>query len=288
MWIETIFYLAFISQIILISYFYPTRILARIDYILQHFPAEQYAKLYPKGVEKTLAGKKLYQRLNRANLIVGVIILAGIVAANQTGNLALRNLNSYPLVYGMLQAIPFLWLEISALKQFKMMRKLNTTSKRNAEFSPRSLFNFISPLRMLSTVFMLCACVFIMFSLNDFALSADITTLLVSMILCNGLFIGMGYMLINGKKLDPHQAPEDRRKMTIAVIHSYSSMSLLVSLFFIMNRCVEHYVLYDWEPLLNSLYWQGVVLLSTGTMLKFPKLEDTNFEVYKTEVVSGC
>ena len=282
MWIEFIFYIAFFSQILLISYHYPKRILRRMDYIFEHCPADKYAKLYPKGYEKTLEGKILYKLLNIIILIIGLIVFVTLIIANHLGNIELKDIDFLPFAFGMLQALPFLILEISALKQFKLMRNLNDQTKRQAELSPRSLFNYVSPVRFLTAVIMFFACSIVMFSFNDFKISNEIGILVGSMVLCNGLFIGLGYTLLRGKKLDPHQSPEDRHKATTAVFRSYTSISILVSIFFIINRCVDYYSLDIWEPLLNSLYWQSVVLLSTGAMLKFTNLEEVNYDVYKT------
>jgi hypothetical protein len=282
MWIELIFYVAFLSQILLMSYHYPKRILGRMDYIFEHCPADKYAKLYPKGYEKTLEGKILYKLLNIIILIIGLIVFVTFVIANQQGNIELKDMDFLPFAYGFLQALPFFILEVSALKQLKLMRNLNDQTKRQAELSPRSLFKYVSLRRIFTAVSMFFVCTFVMFSFNDFTISSDIAVLLGAMILCNGLFIGLGYVLLHGKKLDPHQSPKDRHIMTTAVFRSYTSVSILVSIFFIINRCVNHYSLDSWEPLFNSLYWQGVVLLSTGAMLKFTKLEEVNYDVYKT------
>ena len=282
MWIDLIFYIAFFSQILLISYHYPKRILRRMDYIFEHCPADQYTKLYPKGYKKTLEGKILYKLLNIIILIIGIIIFVTFIIANQQGNIELKDMDFLPFAYGMLQAIPFLILEVSALKQFKLMRSLNDQTKRKAELSPRSLFNYISPVRFFTAVIMFFVCTLAIFSFNDFKISADMAVLIGSMILCNGLFFVLGYILLQGKKLDPYQSPEDRHKMITVVFRSYTSVSILVSIFFIINRCVDYYSLDNWEPVFNSLYWQCVVLLSTGAMLKFTKLEEVNYDVYKT------
>jgi hypothetical protein len=259
----------------------------RMDYILAHCPADKYAKLYPKGYEKTVEGKMLYKLLNLIILMIGVFIFVTFLIANQQGKIELKNWEFLPFAYGMLQAFPFLILEISALKQLKLMRKLNDQTIRQAELSPRSLFNYVSPARLFSAVVMFFVCIYIILRINDFVFSGQIAILIGSMILCNGLFIGLGYVLLKGKKLDPHQSPEDRHKMTTAVFHSYTSVSILVSVFFIINRSVDHYSLDNWEPLFNTLYWQTVMLLSTGAMLKFTKLEEVNYEVYRTNIPSN-
>ncbi|WP_299078125.1 hypothetical protein [uncultured Paraglaciecola sp.] len=282
MWIELLFYTAFLSQILLITYHYPKRILSRMDYIFEHYPADKYAKLYPKGYQKTLEGKILYKLLNNIILLFGFAIFVGFVIANQQGHIELKNVNFLPFVYGFLQAVPFLILEVSAHQQFKLMRSLNAQTKRQADLSPRNLFNYLSPIRLFSTVSLFFICTLVMLALNDFKMSASVATLLGSLVLCNGLFVFLGYLLLQGKKQDPHQSPEDRHTMTTTAFRSYTSISMLASVFFIINRCVFHFSLETWEPLLNSLYWQSVVLLSTGTMLRFTKLTQVNYEVYKT------
>jgi hypothetical protein len=286
MWIELIFYSAFLSQVWLISYHYPKRILSRMDYIFEHYPVDKYAKLYPKGYEKTLEGKILYKLLNIVLLIIGLVIFVSFVVATQLGKIQLKDADFLPLAYGMLQAIPFLLLEVSAIKQFKLMRNINSDPKRHAELSPRNVFNYLSPTRLFAAVIMFFVCISVMLGLNDFHISSDISVLIASMLLCNGLFVGLGYVLLHGKKLDPHQSPKDRHIMISAVFRSYTSVSILVSVFFTINRCVEHFSIDIWEPLINSLYWQAVVLLSTGATLKLTTPEEVNFEVYKTNIPS--
>jgi hypothetical protein len=282
MWIELIFYLAFFSQILLISVYYPKQIMKRMIYVFKHCPFETHEKLYPKGYEKAIEGEVTFKLLNVVTTVIGVLLLIALVIITLNGNMQLSKINFVPMVYGMLQAIPFFVMEVSALKQFKLMRNRNSDTKRQAELNPRSMFNYVSPIRFFAAMLMFFVCITVIFSFNDFELSASIVVLLVSMFLCNGLFVGLGYVLLHGKKLDPHQSPKDRHIMTTAAFHSYTSISILVSVFFILNRSVDHYALDDWEPLFNSLYWQSLILLSTGSALRLTHLEKINYDVYKT------
>ena len=282
MWIELIFYLAFFSQILLISVYYPKQIMKRMNYVFKHCPFETHEKLYPKGYEKAIEGKVTFKLLNVITTIIGVLLLIALVIITLNGNMQLSKINFVPMVFGMLQAIPFFVMEVSALKQFKLMRNRNSDTKRQAELNPRNMFNYVSPIRFFAAMLMFFVCITIIFSFNDFELSESIVVLLVSMFLCNGLFVGLGYVMLHGKKLDPHQSPKDRHIMTTAAFHSYTSISMLVSVFFILNRSVDHYALDDWEPLFNSLYWQSLILLSTGNALRLTHLEKINYDVYKT------
>jgi hypothetical protein len=162
-----------------------------MDHILAHCPADKYAKLYPKGYEKAAEGKMFYKLLNFIILLIGVFILVVFVIANQQGKIELKNWDFLPFAYGMLQALPFLILEMSALKQLKLMRKLNDQTIRQAELSPRNLFNYVSPARLFSAVVMFFVCTYTILSINDFVFSGQIAVLIGSMILFNVLFIGL-------------------------------------------------------------------------------------------------
>lgn len=68
-------------------------------------------------------------------------------------------------------------------------------------------------------------------------------------------FFGLDYVLLHGKNLDPHQSPKYRHIMTTFALYLYISVSVLVSVFSILNMSVKHYALDDWKPLFNTLYW---------------------------------
>ncbi len=287
MWIEAMFYLVFLGQVVLISYIYPRKILSRMEYIFKHYPADKYAKLYADGFEKACQRKNQYKLVNNIILLLGLAIVTVLVVFSFQRNTVLTELDSLPFGYGIVQAIPFIMLELSALKQFRMMRQHNLSTKRQAELSPRSLFHYVSPIRVLATVFAFVVSVYLILHFNDFELTKTTATLIGAMLLCNGLFFGFGYRLLKGKKLDPYQSAQDRKNMTTGAFLSYTAVSILVSVFFILNQSITFYSLHIWEPMMNSLYWQAVMLLSTGTMLKSMPLEHINFDVYKTSGTSS-
>lgn len=161
------------------------------------------------------------------------------------------------------------------------MRNQNSGTKRQADLSPRSLFNYVSPVRFFAAVIMFFIGSYAIFSFNDLDVSFAVAVLMGSMLLCNGLFVGLSYTLFHGKKLDPHQSPKDRHIMLTSAFH-HTSVSILVSAFFILNRGVDHSSLDDWEAIFNSLYWQVLMLVSTGAALKLPHAEKVNYEVYQT------
>lgn len=282
MWIETLFFIVFGTQIFLMSHYYPKRILNRMDYIFKHYPIETHAKLYPDGYEKALKGKIIFSLINSTILVLGIIILVALAVFIFEGGADIKKFNFVPMAFGMAQAIPLFILEISGFKAFKKMRNQNQDTTRSAELNPRGLLNFVSPIRLLMTISTLVICVFVMLTLSDFNIGEKEAILLGSMGLANALFIVLGYILIHGKKLDPHQSAADRHNATAVVITSYTSISMLISVFFIFNLSVDEFSLHAWEPMFNSLYWLSIMFLSTGSMLKHVNVEDINYDVYKT------
>jgi hypothetical protein len=282
MWIETLFFVVFGMQVFLMSRYYPKRILNRMDYIFKNYPIETYSKLYPDGYEKALKGKIVFSLISNAIFALGVLLIAALLIFVFKGEASLHKFGFVPLAFGMFQAIPLFMLELSGLKAFKKMRILNTDTKRSAELNPRGLFNFVSPFRLALTILLFFTCIFIVLKLNGFNMGEEQAILIGSMCLANSLFIALGYRLIHGKKMDPHQSTEDRYKTTSVVILSYTSISMLISVFFVFSISSNVLSLEMWEPIFNSLYWLGVMYLSTGSALKYVNVEDINYEVYKT------
>ncbi|MCF2949760.1 hypothetical protein L0668_16700 [Paraglaciecola aquimarina] len=286
MWIELLFFVVFFVQIILISYYYPKKIKQRMDYVFEHCPVESYGKMYPKGFESALKGKFTFSLVSNVILVLGLIVFVAASIFIFKGGAKLENFNFLPLAYGMLQGVPFFILELSGFKQFKQMREANHASKRTAELNPRSLFTFITPLKLASAVSACALCIYLILMFNDFIFNATVITLFVSLTLCNSLFLGLGYKIIHGKKLDPHQSAKDRHIATEVALGSFISVSIMVSIFFIFNQSVREYSLDIWEPMFNSIYWVLVMLLSTGQVLLRVKLHDIDFDVYKTPTPS--
>ena len=288
MWIEILFFIVFAMQIFLMSYYYPKRILSRMDYVFKHYPIETHGKLYPDGYEKALKGKILYGLINNIILVLIIIVFIAFAIAIFSDGIAvfsdskaLESFNFVPLVVGMVQGIPLLMFDLSTFKQFKQMRVQNHDPKRRAELNPRQLLSYVSPIRLSITISIFIASAFIILKLNDFNIGEKEAILLGAMLFTNSIFIGIGYFLIHGKKMDPHQSAQDRHTTIGVVIRSYTSISILASVFLVFSRSSNEFSLEAWEPIFNSLYWQLLMFLSTGTMLKYVNLKDINFDVYK-------
>ncbi|WP_340679654.1 hypothetical protein, partial [Paraglaciecola sp.] len=186
-----------------------------------------------------------------------------------------------PMLLGLIQAIPYVLLELFNFKQLKVMRVLNTQSKRQADLAPRSLFSFVSPVKVFSALVLFVTCVVSLLYFENFTLSNELMILLGSLLLSNGLFVFVTVNLLYGKKMDPHQSAGDRVKVIRTNLNSFVYTSILISVFFILNKSVDAFNWQHIEIIFNSLYWQLVISFSVGSLPRGTRLSEINFEVYR-------
>jgi len=281
--INILFYALFLSQIILISYYYPKQIIKRVDGVLKNFPPESYPKLYPVPVEKVIASKTSYKLLNNIIIVIGLVLLTihVYISADYVGNKKVAE--GLPLMFGMVQFIPFMLLEVSGCRQFKLMRKANKSTSRTADLTPRHLFNYVSPLSVVLAVVLLLAFVSFDLYINNFTITSDLIIKVLTLCLVHALFIGLAIWHLTGKRLDPHQSIEDRSNQTEFSLQSMVSVSIFLSLFLMANSAVDVYQLYSLEIIINTLYFQVIAFFSIGGMLKKTHIDKINFDVYKAD-----
>lgn len=96
------------------------------------------------------------------------------------------------------------------------------------------------------------------------------------------LFIsGVGAWNIYGKKLNPHQSADDRARQIKTTLHAFIYVSLAMNLFWITQAADDVFDIDYLDAIIMSVYFQVIVLLSVGTVLRNMKLKDLNFDVYK-------
>lgn len=281
--IYILFYVLFLSQIILISYYYPQQIIKRIESVLKNYPPESYPKLYPESVDKVVAAKVKYQLLNRIIVLIGFMLMIGHILMSQDYEGNGKFAEGLPLMFGMVQFIPFMLLEVSGCRQFRLMRKANKSTSRTADLTPRRLFDYVSPLAVISAITLLVSVIFFDFYINEFAMSNDILIKLLTLFLVHGLFIGLAIWHLTGKRLDPHQAQADRSNQTAFSLQSMVAVSMFLSLFLVANSAVDHYQLSYLEIIINTIYFQVIAFFGIGGMLRTMRIDKINFDVYKTK-----
>ena len=282
-----LFYIAFLGQIYLISHYYPRRIARRMRYVLDTYPAGEYPKLYPKPAEYYRLGVWLYEQANRAIVAIGLLILAAVMFWIDHANFADDGYISefWPMAYGVLQFLPGIALEFSGFSQIRLMRQANTTTVRKADLVPRKLFNFVSPMLLAAAVGAMVASVVYGLYLHDFdvSLGHDSFRLALVTIGTNGLITALGAWILYGRKPDPHQASKDRTRQITASLSSFAYISIAMSAFMMYNAADGVYDIDYLDAALMSIYFQVIVFLSLGHILRTQPLGSLNFDVYKAE-----
>jgi hypothetical protein len=80
-----LFFFVFLSQVLLISWFYPRRVIARRRQVLKTHPSSTHPKLYPQPPEFYERRLRNYARLNLAIVVTGVLIIAALVVMTLGG-----------------------------------------------------------------------------------------------------------------------------------------------------------------------------------------------------------
>ncbi|MFT5760145.1 MAG: hypothetical protein ACI9LM_004929 [Alteromonadaceae bacterium] len=285
--VNLLFYIFFIAQIFLISYYFPRKVIQKVDELLKRFPATDYPKLYPQSVDKVIKGQWIFTLLNQIILVVGLVLLFayGLLSTEYDENQ--KHTEGLPIFYGMLQFSPYILMELAGFKQFKLMKSNDQRKSRTADLQPRRLFDFVSPLLLISAVLIGIAYFVFELYVNNFTLNAEIIPKFIAIVLCNSLFIVLTLRNLYGKKLDPFQANKDRLRQICFATNSMVKISIIASLFFTITTATEVFNLAHFEVIFNSLYFQAIAFMGLGSTLQAMNLDEIDFEVYKESNVTN-
>jgi magnesium-transporting ATPase (P-type) len=282
MTVLNLFMVVFSLQIILLSAYFPARILKRAAFVLQHYPSSTHPKLYPKGSGFFSRNMKYFFWINLFNFIFGWVIMYFIYTGQWVGEKGVHPM--LPWGYFMLQMLPSQVMELYGMRLAKLMKQQDSRTIKTARLAPRNIFNYISP-RMI----VLVSLSFLSFAGTGLYVEnptsiTDSKTFLMSGILMVGflIFYFFSKWLINGKVKDPYQSAEDRHKSVSKVIHTFCYTLVACCLFMLMTLLIETYEMKTVMPIMMSAFLQLLVVISMGYMLNNCRMEDINFDVYKT------
>jgi hypothetical protein len=280
-----VFYVVFLGQIFLISYYFPKQILARMEYVTKTYPPSQYPRLYPQSTEYYTIGRWAFKLASRIIVGLGLLILFTIIFVVDHSTFADDGYISeaWPVAYGMIQFLPLVALEFSEVGQFKLMREARAETTRTADLRRRGLFDFVSPKLFGFALAAFFGAILVDLYAHDFNVSWGHDTIQRTLIftLYNLFIAGIGAWNIYGKKLNPHQSADDRARQIKTTLHAFIYVSLAMNLFWITQAADDVFDIDYLDAIIMSVYFQVIVLLSLGTVLRNMKLEDINFEVYK-------
>lgn len=284
---QILFNVVFITQIFLLSVYFPSRVVKRCQYVLKHYPASSHPKLYPKSSQFFARSMHYYKWINGFNFVLGWVIFYFIntdILQNENGINPLL-----PWAYFMLQMIPSQMLEFYGLRLAKLMKQQDTRSTKTAELRPRHLTDYISPSLLGLVILSYVAFAWFAFYLTDFEFSFNGKAFLMCAILFSGyvFFYLIMKKLILGKNRDPYQTSEDRKKSISLTIKTFCFTMMACSAFMALILAADVFELKYIMPIMMSLFLQFLVIISLGYMLNKSRVEDINFDVYKNNGLSN-
>ena len=278
---QVIFLVFLASQTFLLSWHLPKLIQARMRYVFDHYSFEQYPKLYGGDEEKSHKNYRRHVAFNNVMVVVGIGLIIALAVYGE--NLSSGQKSMVAFLYGMVQAIPLILMDLLLLKQCKQLNAENTAPQRTASLTRRSLFNHTSMSMIAAVVsFYLIAMLFDMYTKSfDTSLGFELYESVVILTAVNLFFAWMIRWRVYGKKLNPLLSEEDNMKEINAVVSSSLYISIAVSIFFMTMRAVNVYDLEQFEGVLMSAYMQSIFLLSVIHSLKQLPIEKMNMDKFR-------
>ena len=275
-----LFSLTFLSQIILISFYFPRKLANGIQYLMETYPPSKFPKLYPKSIDYLKIKQRNYKIYNLIILVLGLVLL-GIVFINfPEDSQRQRWEQAIVLAFFMIQFLPLLILEISSFNIFRHMRKTDSRTTRKAVLQPRRFFDFISPILLGVVIFVYVTFVVFIFYFKRFDYPWFGGNLNIVIITGGNLFFsGIAAWNMFGGKLDPYQSHEDRRQQISLVVKQLAFISIGMTLYGIFSILAHAFEIRYLGSIFMSIYYQLIAVVSFQAI----QIEDINFEVYKED-----
>jgi hypothetical protein len=290
-WSNNLFYIAFLGQIFLLSYYFPNKVLARMQHVLASYPPETYPKLYPRPVEHYKLAHLAFKYASRFILLLGFLILFTVMFWVDHSTFADDGFISeaWPAAYGMIQFLPLMAVEFSELSHFKQMRNANSASRRTAELRRRGLTDFVSPGLLSMAILVFAGAILFDLYVHDFAVTWGHDTVQRALVLSatNGLLAIVGAWNLYGRKLDPHQSAENRIQRISVNVKSLLFVSMALSVFIAVTAADDMYKLDFLDAAIMSIYFQAIAFFSLGYTLRSIKLDAIDFDVYKNDAATA-
>ena len=273
---HTLFHIVFLSQVLLISLYYPRAILGRMRRVFKTHPPSEYPKLYPKPTEHYERTQRNYGIANHLILFGGVVVWVVLLFTERSGEWD----HVFAAWFFFVQFVPVMLLDLSSLREFRLMRNANSRTTRVAQLTPRRLFDFVSPTMVGLAIFTYV--VFIVFIVYvdqfGFAWFGGYTNIAVATAM-NLMFAGVVLKYLYGRNQNPLQAYEDRIRRIEVVSKTMLFLSIGATLFIMLSITLAALDARDLQPIAQSLYFQ---LLAVASFQSY-RIDDTNFDAYKDD-----
>jgi hypothetical protein len=288
-----LFCFVFLSQVLLISWFYPRRVISRRRYVLQNFPPSTHPRLYPQPIEYYERGLRNFARLNLAIVVAGVLIILALILRTLGGEWDGTIFTPWSasgewdaaivLPFFLVQSFATVFLELSSLKHQRAMAKAPPPRVRTTELRPRRLVDFVSPnmlvVAALSNVaFIVFLLYYRRFEFPWFTAAGNIAGVAFVFLLFSA---AVGVALL-GPRPDPYQAHQDRRTVIQLVVRQALAFCIAYPVLVTAQLTGKLFDPGTFEPVIASLFCQGTALALLWPLYSF-RVDSLNFDVYRSD-----
>jgi len=276
---KTMFYTAYMLQILIISVVIPMLIQKRLKNMLNEHPAVDYPKLYPVSADRIEATLTTFSWLNALVVLMGLAILGHVLFSAQVELLGWDNQGAL-IVYFLLQYMPFMYLGTQGFRYHQMMRQLDTSRQRSAKLQPRHMGDYVPASWLVAAALLYLAYIgtVIYVAQDPFEGFAGYWNILYVSLL-NLFFVFMIRAQIQGKKSDPYQTHHDRIQQQRLICQILAIGWVMANLFMTSNMWLAKLDMRDLNVVIQSLYFTLITLLMSLTSTYQP----TDFSVYQTQ-----
>jgi hypothetical protein len=275
------FYAAmFLSQVLVVSLYAPSRLLRAVRALLATRPPAEYPKLYPVPVATIERALRLHRNLNGGLAVLGLALAAWFYGYINDGGMPA----TIYAIYTMLQVAPIiLWAHLEK-RYFRRMRDAAANRIRKAELKPRRLFDLVSPklLALLAGTYLAALVSVLLLS------AAQVQNAVVSSIvyftfvtIANLFAAGSLVWRLTGRRLDPHQTHNDRTRLQRASWTAFLISLSLVNAYVALQSLFQIFGLFDYVGFVASLLAQLCAVAASKGPVSAVYQED--FDVYKAD-----
>jgi hypothetical protein len=289
---ETIlFCFVFLSQVLLISWFYARRVISRRRYVLQNFPPSTHPRLYPQPTEYYERSVRHFARLNFGIVIAGLLIIAGLILGTLSGEWDGKIVTPWSTSgewdaaivtpFFLVQIFASVSIELWTLKHQKAMAKAPPPRLRTPELRRRRLFDFVSPTMLI--VAALTNVAFIAFILYYRRFEFPWFTATVNIAVVEAMLLVFAAVIaiaLRAPKPDPYQAHQDRSNAIRVVVKQALAFCIAIPALTTAQLIVKLFDPELLEPVIASLYCQGGAMALLWPLYSY-RVDKVDFDVYR-------
>lgn len=271
---DSLFLVALVAQIVVISIFYPVRLARQVKTIVADRPPAEYPRLYRQSGDFYARAIRNHQVRDWAVVAAGGVLFAGVVLFPGSGEWH----RPLACAYFFLQIYPLILFEIFLTRHFKMIRREATEVVRTAELRARRLTDVVSArLLLVAGLTYVCFAFFIAYiDKFDFPWFGGYWNL-VGVTAMNVFLAWLVYQKLSGQKPDPYQSHDDFLQALELTARTCTYVSIAATLFITLAIVLASTGLRPFEAAATCLYLVLIMVIAQRTY----RLDGINFEAYR-------